>query len=259
MPFKTSALPRTIPSIAASRDAMLESQQGHIDDLVQRNRTLDQTCKKLKEELQREESRAKDAVKDIQTRWQEERVEWREGCDTLLACHRIVQLRTAVELDKERLALVKLDDLMRKEKLARLQRDYKITMFQVKEMEIDNRVAELEDELADLKEQNEDEIQLLEEEHANATQKLLKKSADLSSEVTRISEALSAAQRERDEVEVSRGQLEHYIVTYYTAHRMSLLVYVKKLYNYMRLLNQPRQSSNESPFNSTAPRPPTRN
>ena len=98
---------------------MVASQQAHIDDLVQRNRTLEQTCKELREELLREDTRAKDALRQVQTRWHQESAEWREGCDTLLACNRIAQLRIASELDRERLAIVKQEDLTRREKVAR--------------------------------------------------------------------------------------------------------------------------------------------
>jgi len=181
---------------------MVASQRAHIDDLVKRNRILDQNCKKLEEDLLREESRSKDAVKQIQTRWHDERIEWREGCDTLLACHRIAQLRTAIEVDNEVLAAVKQEDALRKERLARLQRDYKITMFQVKEMELDGRIAELEDDLVDLQAENEAALHSLTEQHRETTQKLRKKCADFASEVAHLSDALSAAQRERDDTEV---------------------------------------------------------
>jgi hypothetical protein len=203
MSFRSGALPRTPPSgVKPSRDVMVASQQAHIDDLVQRNRTLEQTCKELREELLREDARAKDALRQVQTRWHQESAEWREGCDTLLACNRIAQLRIASELDRERLAIVKQEDLTRREKVARFQRDYKITMFQVREMELDDRVSELEDELAVLTAQADQDTLSLTKQHELAVQKLVKKCGDLSSEVASRAEALSAALKERDDIEV---------------------------------------------------------
>jgi chromosome segregation ATPase len=130
----------------AAPPSLEASNQGQIDDLVLRNRTLEHKVKKLTEQLATEDTRAKGAVADIRKQWQEQQQEWREGCDILQACHNIVQLRNAVELEKERMVVMKEMEVVRQEKVKTLQRDFRITMFQAKEEELDGRIAELEDE-----------------------------------------------------------------------------------------------------------------
>ncbi|KZT20144.1 hypothetical protein NEOLEDRAFT_1040843, partial [Neolentinus lepideus HHB14362 ss-1] len=127
--------------------AMAASQQAHIDQLVQQSRTQDQTVKRLQEDLAREQTRSKDALQQIQLKWQAERREWLEGCETIQACHRIAHLRTTLELSKERSLVLDERDLARREKRARLQRDYRLTLFQAKEAELEDEILRLRDEL----------------------------------------------------------------------------------------------------------------
>jgi hypothetical protein len=51
-----------------------------------------------------------------------------------------------VELENERMNVLKELEAVRKEKLKRLQRDFRITMFQVEEAEFERRIVELEEE-----------------------------------------------------------------------------------------------------------------
>ena len=128
-----------VPSLEASN-------QSQIDDLVQRNGTLERMVKKLSDQLALEVTRSEEAVKAIRGQWQHEQLEWHEGCDVLQSCHRIMQLRNTVDLENERMNVLKELEAVRKEKLKRLQRDFRITMFQVKEAELERRIRELEDE-----------------------------------------------------------------------------------------------------------------
>ncbi|THV07424.1 hypothetical protein K435DRAFT_959998 [Dendrothele bispora CBS 962.96] len=130
----------TTPSLEAS-------QQSHINDLVQRNRALEHTIKKLKDELTLEKSRSKNAINDIHTKWTRDQEAWRDGCDTLQNLHRIEQLRLQVALEKEKSNVLNEQGFIRKEKLANIQRDFRITSFQIRESELERRVEELEDEL----------------------------------------------------------------------------------------------------------------
>lgn len=139
------------------------SQQGHIDDLVQRNRTLEHTIKKLQERIALEQSRAEDSVSSLQTKWQSEQHEWREACDILQMCHRLVQLRATDELEKERMNVLKEQDITRAEKLARLQRDFKITMFQVTESNLRADLEELEDEKEELLQTHGEQLAVVQE------------------------------------------------------------------------------------------------
>ncbi|KDQ59235.1 hypothetical protein JAAARDRAFT_87887, partial [Jaapia argillacea MUCL 33604] len=131
---------------SAPYEAMAASQQAHIDDLVQKNRTLAHTADKLKDQLAREESRSKDALHHIRLKWEAERKEWLEGCETLQACHRIVNLRTTIQLDAERLAVLKEREIVRQERLAKLQRDYRLSLFTAKEAEWESQLLDLEQE-----------------------------------------------------------------------------------------------------------------
>jgi hypothetical protein len=133
------------------------SQQAYIssdNDLVQKNRTLEHMCKKLRQELAKTESQAvrhKSQLETLQRKWLEEREEWKQGYDAVQSAHKVVQLRTAVLLDAERQAVLAERDVSRMERLARMQRDYKIVLFQMKENEMEIQLEELQDELDECK------------------------------------------------------------------------------------------------------------
>jgi hypothetical protein len=105
---------------------MIASQKAHINELVQKTRTLDNTIKDLHGQLTN--SRAQ---------WQAEHREWIDGCDSLMGCHRIAHLRTNVRLAQERVALSHERDLMRRERVAVIQRDYNLILFKAKEKELE--------------------------------------------------------------------------------------------------------------------------
>lgn len=137
------------------------SNQAQIDDLVQRNRTLEHTVRKLSDQVALEVKRSKEAAGTIQEQWQQEQREWREGCDVLQSCHRIVQLRNTVELENERMTVLKELEAVRKEKLKRLQRDFRITMFQAKEAELEQRILELGEEKEMMRDDYEGKVKTL--------------------------------------------------------------------------------------------------
>ncbi|KAL5525806.1 hypothetical protein ACEPAG_7143 [Sanghuangporus baumii] len=151
-PIKVTAAPSTAP-----QEAMAASLQAHIDELVQKNRTCEHTIKRLHQTLADEKERGVEAVTRMKAEMQQEREEWREGCDSLLASHRIVHIRTRIELDKERLnsLLEKEDD--RRERINILHRDYRLTLFQAKESELEGKVGALEDALEELTEEHEED------------------------------------------------------------------------------------------------------
>ncbi|KAK0223371.1 hypothetical protein IW262DRAFT_1366300 [Armillaria fumosa] len=122
----------TIPSLEAS-------QQTHINDLVQRNRTLEQASKLIREDLDHEKARSKHALSDVHKRWQADQKEWHEGVDVLLSCHRIVLWRKTIDLQTERLNFLKEEEDIRLGKIARLQRDYRIAQFQQSESQYVSR------------------------------------------------------------------------------------------------------------------------
>lgn len=129
----------TTPSLEAS-------QQQHIEDLVQQKRSLEFSVKKLEDQLAAEKGRAKTITTDLQAKWKAERQNWYAGVDELQSLHRLVQLRAADDLEKERMNVLIEQDGIRREKVGRIQRDFKLIMFQVKENELESRVEELQDE-----------------------------------------------------------------------------------------------------------------
>ncbi|PBL03459.1 hypothetical protein ARMGADRAFT_1004198 [Armillaria gallica] len=121
-----------VPSLEAS-------QQTHIDDLVQRNRSLEHAAKLLRDDLDREKARSKHALSEVHNRWKADQKEWREGVDVLLSCHRIVLWRKTIDLQTERLNFLKEEEDIRLGKISRLQRDYRITQFQQSESQYVSR------------------------------------------------------------------------------------------------------------------------
>ncbi|KAF7986397.1 hypothetical protein HWV62_31111 [Athelia sp. TMB] len=192
---------------SAPYEAMAVSQQTHIDDLVQKNRTLDHVAKKLKDELLAEQARSKEAAKAIKAQWQTENAEWREGCESLQANHRIAHLRTIVELERERLAVVKEKDVTRLEAKARLQRDFRIVSFQAKESELERQIEKLEDTVEDLRAQREEDMNGLIMQHQQATEKLKLQHAELAKEVAQTSRELENVQNHYEKMEAKHAKV----------------------------------------------------
>ncbi|KAH9972870.1 hypothetical protein BGW80DRAFT_1252571 [Lactifluus volemus] len=111
---------------------MISSQKLHIDELVQKTRSLELTVKRLQDQLSN--SRAE---------WQTERKEWADGCDSLMACHRIAHLRTNVLLAQERVALAHERELTRRDRVALIQRDYNLILFNAREKELELEAEQL--------------------------------------------------------------------------------------------------------------------
>ncbi|KAG6817648.1 hypothetical protein H0H87_005405 [Tephrocybe sp. NHM501043] len=122
------------------------SNQAQIDDLVQRNRTLDHTNKKLVEQINFEKSKAGDTITEIQQQWAAEQVDWLQGRGVLQSCHRIVQLRNVMQIEEERQNVLKAREVAHKERFLRMQREFDITILKVKEAELMDRIQELEEE-----------------------------------------------------------------------------------------------------------------
>jgi chromosome segregation ATPase len=126
------------------------SQQQHIEQLVQEKRSLEATIKKINASVDQEKARSKSIAAELQAKWKSERQTWHSGVDILQILHRLVQLRASDDLEKERMNVLAEQDGIRREKIARLQRDFKIAMFQAKESELEARIEDLEDENAHL-------------------------------------------------------------------------------------------------------------
>ncbi|KAJ7170686.1 hypothetical protein C8R43DRAFT_980483 [Mycena crocata] len=129
-----------VPSMEASLNAQIE-------DLVQRNRTLEHTNKKLLDEMALDSDHTKKVAREFKAEHQEDRRLWREGCNRLLSCHHLAHLRLSAKLSSAEASLLKEMELSRQEKVARLHRDFQITMFRIREGELEAKVEELEEAL----------------------------------------------------------------------------------------------------------------
>lgn len=121
---------------------MVAKQQSHIDDLVAKNRTLEQTLTKVRAELSAEKARVDTGLVQFKNQLKKEQDEWREGCDSLQSLWRITHLRSVVDLEKERLIILQLREQLRQERLATLQRDFQITTFQAREAELEDQLQQ---------------------------------------------------------------------------------------------------------------------
>lgn len=114
------------------------------------NRTSDKMAQELRSEITAEKNRHENILQQIKQQFGVERNEWKEAADSLQSLWRIAYLRAIADLEKERGHVFKMKEELRLARLARLQRDYRIGMFQAREMELEDRVAELQEQLEDM-------------------------------------------------------------------------------------------------------------
>jgi hypothetical protein len=175
---------------------MIASQKTHINELVQKTRTLDNTIKDLEEQLTNSRSQ-----------WQAEHREWIDGCDSLMAGHRIAHLRTNVRLAQERVALSHERDSIRRERVAIIQRDYNLILFKAREKELEIEANQLREELRSASNGNVALVAQLKNKLAEGMREL-KETATL----------LRDAEKAREEAEVSLSmlsQLHPFILLYF--------------------------------------------
>jgi chromosome segregation ATPase len=164
---------------------MIASQKTHIDELVQKTRTLDNTIKHLQEQLS-----------NSRGEWQADRKEWVDGCDSLLACYRIAHLRTNVLLAQERVALAHERDVTRRERIAVIQRDYNLILFKAREKELELEAGRLKDQLRGAANGNVALVAELRGKLAEGMRELKERAA-----------LLRGAEKAREEAEVRRSTL----------------------------------------------------
>ena len=178
-------------SILNGAPSLEASNQAQIEDLVQRNRTIEHTNKRLSEQLTREMSRSKEALETMRQEWVGKRQEWHQASTDLLSLCRIDQKRVEVELERERSNALQEMKFTRDEKLLRLQRDFRIKLFQIREEELERKIEELEAE----KRRNKSSSDLI-------VRKLEAKCAESLIQLREEKEERTVAERERDEIEV---------------------------------------------------------
>lgn len=119
------------------------TQKAHIEELVNLNRSLEAKIKTLKDDLEAEKANLRHSLAEAQVKYQDEQIEWRQGVRALQSCYNVAQLRVLLDLDGERLNVLKEQDNTRREKLARIQRDYRLVMFTDKEASLMRQISEL--------------------------------------------------------------------------------------------------------------------
>ncbi|THH33214.1 hypothetical protein EUX98_g957 [Antrodiella citrinella] len=201
-PSRSSPAPTAVRPAASAYAASLEAaakQQSHVDELIVKNRTLEHTVEKLKLTLTAEDTRSKDTIQKIQQKWEAERAEWREGCDALQTAHRVAHLSTSVELDKERIEASKEKERLRQETVKRLQRDFKLAMFQMQESKQERRLRELEDELELARLNHNKELRTMKLKSKGSTSELQERNAELEAQV---------AEKEAELVDLHHAELK---------------------------------------------------
>ncbi|KAF8520502.1 hypothetical protein JB92DRAFT_2894757 [Gautieria morchelliformis] len=138
--------PLSVSKSSSPAAARAAAQDAQIAQLVEQNRALEESVSQLRDQLSAEEARGIDAVNQIRERWKVESKEWRDGCDSIQARHRLAHLQTRVALEHERGFRLEDREALIREKTATLLRDYKITLFQARETDLVDQVAVLEEE-----------------------------------------------------------------------------------------------------------------
>ncbi|KAF7312268.1 hypothetical protein MIND_00239800 [Mycena indigotica] len=145
-------------SVARPSPSVEGNMMTQIDDLVQRNRTLEHLNKKLGDEnalLLEKHKRAlhdhteshKRSIHDMKVHFNEERVAFREGCNRILSSHQLAHLRLTAKLVETEDVILTETNATRQQKLACLHRDFQLTMFRVRESQLEARIEDLEDQL----------------------------------------------------------------------------------------------------------------
>ncbi|KAF9533791.1 hypothetical protein CPB83DRAFT_902501 [Crepidotus variabilis] len=175
------------PLINAPLPSLEASNQSQIDDLVQRNRTLEHTIQTLSAQTTTESLRSKSAIEAIQLEHDAQKLKWKEALEDVLGSYRIVQRRLELEVERERTGKIKEMEEVRRERKERSKREFKLRLWIMDGEEMRQRIEDTEAELEDTKEQwEEKEAELAAKyremkEKASKIQKELKgKDAELS-------------------------------------------------------------------------------
>jgi len=143
-------------------------QQEHINELTERLRTAEHISKKLREELAQAQAQMKAERATLQDQRLKEAQAWKAGMELTRASYQVTQARLLLLLDMEGRDGLSRGDSATKERLARVQRDHNITLFQQKEDELEERVIELQEMLQVERERGDREYGELREKYMEA-------------------------------------------------------------------------------------------
>ena len=122
-------------------------QQSHINELTEQLRTAEHMSKKLREELAQAQTQMKAERASLQDQRLKDAQAWKAGMELTRASHQVSQARLLLLLDSERRNILSGEDSVRRERLARAQRDYNLVLFQQKENDLEERIIELQETL----------------------------------------------------------------------------------------------------------------
>lgn len=180
----------------------VQSQQSHIDELVQENRTLETINKRLKDALNSEQNRAKDSVNGMSGQWQVEKAQFEESIETLHGLHRIAHLKTKALLEAEKMRVLKVQGGVRKEKIRVMEREVRISELEAKEEEWKAKLEELREDVEDAKMDGETVLQETIEQYQRVLEKMKEKCAAFAEETKQKSKELDRVVKEGSKYEV---------------------------------------------------------
>ena len=120
-------------------------QQAHINELTEQLRTAEYTCKKLRDELAQVQAQMKVERAGLYDQRLKEAQAWKVGTELTRVSYQATLARLHLLLDMERRNVLSGEDAVRRERMAKIQRDYRLILFQQKESELEERVIELQD------------------------------------------------------------------------------------------------------------------
>lgn len=135
---------KTAPS-TTPQEAMDARQQAHINELTEQLRTAEYMSKKLREELAQAQAQMKAERATLRDQRVKEAQAWKVGTELMRVSHKVSQARLLLLLDSERRSVLSGEDSVIRERLARIQRDYKLVLFQQREDELEEKVIELQE------------------------------------------------------------------------------------------------------------------
>ena len=182
-------------------------QQAHINELTEQLRTAEHMSKKLREELAQAQVQMKSERANLHDQRLKEAQAWKVGTELMKASYQVTQARLLLLLDMERRNVLSREDAVRSERVARAQRDYKLSLFQQKEDELEERIVELQEMLEVEQEEREKDDREYEELRETYVE-LLGKYGKLKGKCSALLARGAGMHQDLEQSETKRGQVE---------------------------------------------------
>lgn len=190
------------------------ANQNQIDDLVQRNRTLEHKIQMLSNELEQEASRSKSAIEAVQESHVAEQQKWKEALTDLLGTYRVVQSRLEVEVQKERVERLKEMEAVRRERKEKAKWEYKLRLWIMEGEELKRKLEDAEAEIEEMSVRDQESLVAMkaEKERTKRLEKELK-TKDKELALLREKHANLTASHSTFDTKVERLQLNNNLLT----------------------------------------------